>query len=131
MEWVGAVTRTASDTPGDASGAGTQRWNGWCTAGARSPGLGWCSGCITEPQRMLGGAMWAMTREDLQHGAFGRARADSRGDLIARAGEDSHAAAQGPASGRKIQDVDEWPGSTWGTCPLCGRGEAGAEHLII
>ena len=19
----------------------------------------------------------------------------------------------------------------WGTCPLCGRGEAGAEHLII
>ena len=103
----------------------------WCTAGTQSPGLGWCSGCISEPQRLLGGAMWALAREDLQQGEFGRASADSRRDLTARAGEDSQAAAQGTTSGRSIQDVDVWPDSMWGTCPLCGRGEAGAEHLII
>ena len=72
-----------------------------------------------------------MAREDLQQGEFGRASADSRRDLTARAGEDGQAAAQGTTSGRSIQDVDVWPDSMWGTCPLCGRGEAGAEHLII
>ncbi len=38
----------------------------WCTAGASSPGLAWCSECISGPQRALGGAMWIPDDEDTQ-----------------------------------------------------------------
>ena len=107
-----------------------QTWNGSGAPPEAAPrGLGAALGASRS--RLLGGAMWIPASEDLLHSAFGRACADNRRELAGR-GEGGHRAAQPEAGrGRSPQHIDAWPDSMWGTCPLCGHGEAGAEHLII
>ena len=80
---------------------------------------------------MLGGAQWIPASEDLLHSAFGRACADNRRELANRDEGGHRAAPPEPGRGRSPQHIDVWPDSMWGTCTLCGHGEAGAEHLII
>ena len=62
---------------------------------------------------------------------IGRACVDNRRELARRDDDGPRTDQVGGARWRSLQHIGAWPDSMWGTCPLCGHGEAGAEHLII
>ena len=45
--------------------------------------------------------------------------------------EREHGRGAGPSGGPMPQGLDARETSGWGSCPLCGRGEKEAEHLVV
>ena len=79
----------------------------WTTPSDADAGLSWCSTCFGHWAR---GDAWALLPRSWLPNAL-------------------HESADALCATRSSLNAD-WPCSTYAPCPLCGHGEAGAEHLL-